>query len=61
MTATPTISISWAAACCNDNLQWSSVMLAYMSRTPDKALLGDRWREVWLNRLKNQPLLVANG
>ena len=25
----------------NDNLQWSSVMLAYMSRTPDKALLGD--------------------
>jgi len=44
----------------NDNLQWSSVMLAYMSRTPDKALLGDTWRDVWLNRLKNQPLLVAN-
>ncbi len=44
----------------NDNLQWSSVMLAYMSRTPDKALLGDAWREVWLNRLKHQPLLVAN-
>ncbi len=44
----------------NDNLQWSSVMLAYMSRTPDMALLGDRWRDVWLNRLKNQPLLVAN-
>jgi putative CocE/NonD family hydrolase len=44
----------------NDNLQWSSVMLAYMSRTPDKALLGDKWREVWLNRLNNQPLLIAN-
>jgi putative CocE/NonD family hydrolase len=44
----------------NDNLQWSSVMLAYMSRTPDNALLGESWREVWLNRLKNQPLLVAN-
>jgi putative CocE/NonD family hydrolase len=44
----------------NDNLQWSSVMLAYMSRTPDKALLGDKWRDVWLNRLKNQPLLIAN-
>ncbi len=43
----------------NDNLQWSSVMLAYMSRTPDKALLGDTWRDVWLNRLKNQPLLVG--
>jgi uncharacterized protein len=44
----------------NDNLQWASVMLAYMSRSPDKALLGDKWREVWLNRLNNQPLLVAN-
>jgi putative CocE/NonD family hydrolase len=44
----------------NDNLQWSSVMLAYMSRTPDKALLGDEWREVWLKRLNNQPLLIAN-
>jgi len=36
------------------------VMLAYMSRSPDKALLGDKWREVWLNRLNNQPLLVAS-
>ncbi len=44
----------------NDNLQWASVMLAYMSRSPDKALLGEKWREVWLNRLQNQPLLVAN-
>ena len=44
----------------NDNLHWASVMLAYMARTPDKALLGDAWRETWLNRLKNEPLLVAN-
>jgi putative CocE/NonD family hydrolase len=44
----------------NDNLQWSSVMLAYMSRAPDPALLGEIWRDIWLNRLKHQPLLVAN-
>ncbi len=44
----------------NDNLQWASVMFAYMSRTPDKALLGEAWRESWLNRLKHEPLLVAN-
>jgi uncharacterized protein len=44
----------------NDNLQWSSVMLAYMSRAPDPALLGEGWRDIWLNRLKHQPLLVAN-
>ncbi|HEX7198832.1 MAG TPA: CocE/NonD family hydrolase, partial [Dongiaceae bacterium] len=30
------------------------------SRPPDKALLGERWRESWLNRLKHQPLLVAH-
>ncbi len=44
----------------NDNLQWASVMLGYMSRTPDKALLGEAWREVWLKRLNHQPLLVAH-
>src|SRR5256885_1395052 len=44
----------------NDNLHWASVMLAYMARTPDKALLGDAWRETWLNRQRNEPLLVAN-
>jgi len=44
----------------NDNLQWSSVMFAYMARTPDKALLGESWRDVWLNRLNNEPLLIAN-
>ncbi len=44
----------------NDNLQWASVMLGYMSRTPDKALLGDAWRDVWVRRLEHQPLLVAH-
>jgi uncharacterized protein len=44
----------------NDNLQWASVMLGYMSRTPDKALLGEGWRAAWLARLKHQPLLVAH-
>jgi putative CocE/NonD family hydrolase len=44
----------------NDNLQWASVMLGYMSRTPDEALLGDAWRDVWLKRLNHQPLLVAH-
>ncbi|MFO1059807.1 MAG: CocE/NonD family hydrolase [Dongiaceae bacterium] len=44
----------------NDNLGWASVMFAYMARTPDRALLGDAWRERWLERLRNEPLLVAN-
>jgi putative CocE/NonD family hydrolase len=44
----------------NDNLGWASVMFAYMARTPDRALLGDAWRETWLRRLRSEPLLVAN-
>ena len=44
----------------NDNLGWASTMFAYMSRPPDPALLGDRWRKVWLNRLENTVLLVDN-
>jgi putative CocE/NonD family hydrolase len=43
-----------------NNLDWASVMFAYMARSPDKALLGERWRELWLNRLNNEPLLIAN-
>jgi uncharacterized protein len=42
----------------NDNLAWASTMLGYMSRPPDPALVGERWREMWLNRLENMPLLV---
>ena len=33
------------------NLSWSSYMLAYNSRPPDPALVGDGWREMWLERL----------
>ena len=42
----------------NDNLAWSSTMLAYMSRPPDPALVEDRWREMWLQRLEHEPLLA---
>ncbi|MDH3377501.1 MAG: CocE/NonD family hydrolase [Gammaproteobacteria bacterium] len=41
-----------------ENLGWASTMLAYSSRPPDPALVGDRWREMWMDRLDNTPLLV---
>jgi pimeloyl-ACP methyl ester carboxylesterase len=44
----------------NANLGWASTMFAYMSRPPDKALLGETWRNVWMNRLENTVLLVDN-
>lgn len=44
----------------NDNLAWGATMLAFSSRPPDPALLGERWRERWLQRLENMPFLAAN-
>jgi uncharacterized protein len=33
-------------------LPWSSTMLAMSARPPDPALVGDGWRELWLERLE---------
>ncbi len=41
-----------------ENLGWSSTMLSYSSRPPDPALVGERWRELWMTRLENQPHLA---
>ncbi len=37
------------------NFSWSSNMLCYGARAPDPALVGERWRDMWLRRLKTQP------
>ncbi|WP_137701415.1 CocE/NonD family hydrolase [Marimonas lutisalis] len=42
----------------NENLGWSSTMWAYSSRAPDPALRAD-WREMWLQRLEAEPLLLS--
>lgn len=41
-----------------ENLGWSGTMFAYSSRPPDPALTGDRWKEMWLERLEAEPLLA---
>lgn len=40
------------------NVYWAGTMLSYASRPPDPEVLGDRWREVWLRRLKAEPCLL---
>jgi len=42
-----------------NNLTWGSAMLAYMTRSPDPAIVGERWRDMWLERLNNLPLFPA--
>ena len=36
----------------NEMLGWAATMLAYSSRPPDPALVGERWRAMWLERLQ---------
>ncbi len=43
----------------NENFGWGSTMWAYSSRAPDPALRPDDWREIWLERLENEPFLAA--
>ncbi|GGE13617.1 peptidase [Aureimonas endophytica] len=40
------------------NLSWASYMLAYQSRAPDPALVGARWRAMWLERLAEEPFFL---
>ena len=44
----------------NENLGWSATMFSYSSRPPDPALVGEAWREIWLERLRNNPLLAID-
>jgi len=41
----------------NENLGWGATMWCFSSRAPDPALVGDAWREMWLERLRAQPFL----
>ena len=39
-------------------LGWAATMLAYQSRSPDPALVGDCWRDMWLERLEKEPFFI---
>ncbi len=43
----------------NENMGWGATMLSYSSRPPDPALAGDKWRDMWLDRLEHEPFLPA--
>ncbi len=35
-----------------DMPQWATSMLAYLNQPPDPAIVGERWREMWMERLR---------
>jgi len=42
----------------SDMPAWASIMFAYNARPPDPRFVGERWREMWLNRLENTPPFI---
>ena len=41
-----------------DNLSWASVMFAYNALPPDPRVVGERWRDMWFDRLERSGLWV---
>ncbi len=39
-----------------DNLSWASTMFAFNSLPPDPEVVGERWREMWFDRLRGSGL-----
>ncbi|QBQ53481.1 CocE/NonD family hydrolase [Nitrosococcus wardiae] len=40
----------------NENLTWGSVLLTFNAYPPDPELVGERWREMWMERLHHAVL-----
>lgn len=43
----------------SDNLSWASTMFAYNSLPPDPQVVGESWRDMWLQRLRGSGLWLA--
>ncbi len=39
-------------------LSWASTMLAFNARPPDPEVVGERWRDMWLERLEGSPPFI---
>ena len=43
-----------------DNFSWAATMYGRLATPPDPDVVGEGWRESWLDRLENLPLLVED-
>ena len=43
----------------NENLGWGGTMLSFSSRPPDPMIVGEKWQDMWLERLESQPFWPA--
>lgn len=42
-----------------ENIGWTATATSWFSMPPDPALVGESWRDIWLERLKNTPALIT--
>ncbi len=42
----------------SEMVSWATTMLAYNGRPPDPTVVGEAWREIWLQRLHRTPWLL---
>lgn len=42
----------------SNNLTWSQKLMADVGRPPDPLIVGDRWRDMWLERLNRDSLFI---
>lgn len=40
------------------NFTWAQTFFSDLTRPPDPAIVGERWRDMWLDRLENQTFLI---
>ena len=52
--------IHWVGGCLSkDNFDWSSTMFAHNDLPPDPEIVGESWRDMWMERIKhNQPWII---
>ena len=44
----------------NENFGWGSSLTAFTTRPPDPVTVGEKWQEIWLERLENLNFFAAN-
>ncbi|VAV88665.1 Mll5128 protein, partial [hydrothermal vent metagenome] len=42
-----------------ENIGWAATVMSWFAMPPDPAIVGDKWRDMWLNRLENTPFLAG--
>src|SRR5262249_9260571 len=42
-----------------NSVSWASTMFAYNARPPDPLVVGERWRDMWFERLNGSPPFLA--